>query len=219
MSDAEIAELAADIAAHGMHKPMVLWRDNREQANGSEGPFPVYLLDGRNRLAALSLLGIDDPFRAQYGDLSINTVITLRALKEVFGLSLSNGKTKGRWEVDCDPYAFYQSMNVFRRHLTPEQRRWMVKQAIARDPKANDSEISRQTNVSDKTVATVRAEMATAPRKPETPKIEGENRPLERAKRAFKENPSASLSQIAKQERVSTFLFASLWWVLTYARS
>ena len=58
MGDAELPQnLAANIKASGLQEPVILWRDNREAANGSKGPFPVYLLDGRNRLAALKLLG------------------------------------------------------------------------------------------------------------------------------------------------------------------
>ena len=59
MSDAELEALAADIKANGLQEAIILWEDNREALNGSEGPFPLWLLDGRNRLAALKLLGID----------------------------------------------------------------------------------------------------------------------------------------------------------------
>ena len=67
MGDDELQALADDIKANGLQEPIILWRDNREAANGSEGPFPLWLLDGRNRLAALKLLGIDDPSRAPDG--------------------------------------------------------------------------------------------------------------------------------------------------------
>ena len=67
MSDAELAELAADIKANGLLEPIVVWEDNTEAAKGGEGPFPTYLLDGRNRLAALKLLGITDPHDAPTG--------------------------------------------------------------------------------------------------------------------------------------------------------
>ena len=140
MSGAELAELAADIKAHGLHKPIVLWSDNREEANGSEGPFQHFLLDGRNRLEALKLLGINDPRQARFGDLGIDTVVTLKAVKEISHLALAGGKLRSRWETDCDPYAFHRSMNVFRRHLTPEQRRWQIKQAILKEPTANELE-------------------------------------------------------------------------------
>ena len=61
MSDAELEALAADIKANGLLEPIVVWVDNSAAAKGSEGPFTTYLLDGRNRLAALERLGIKDP--------------------------------------------------------------------------------------------------------------------------------------------------------------
>ena len=67
MSDAELAELAADIKANGLLEPIVVWEDNTEAPKGGEGPFPTYLLDGRNRLAALKLLGSTDPHDAPTG--------------------------------------------------------------------------------------------------------------------------------------------------------
>lgn len=57
MTDAEIDELAADIKKNGLYEPIDIWIDNREQANGAEGPFPECKLDGRNRLAACSGTG------------------------------------------------------------------------------------------------------------------------------------------------------------------
>ena len=41
MSDAELDEFAADIKANGLLDPIILWRDNREEANGATGPFPT----------------------------------------------------------------------------------------------------------------------------------------------------------------------------------
>jgi hypothetical protein len=156
MSDAELAELAADIKAHGMHEPIVLWRDNTEEANGAEGPFPLYLLDGRNRLAALKLLGVDNPRQARFGDLGIDTVVTLKAVKEVSHLRFGGGKLKSKWETDCDPVAFHQSMNVYRRHLTPEQRRELIAARLKENPARPNRQIGRILKVDHKTVAAVR---------------------------------------------------------------
>ena len=73
--------------------------DNREEANGAEGPFPLYLLDGRNRLAALERLGIADPYDAKQGDLVVTTVRILRAVKQVSFIGFGR---KDEWQVDCD---------------------------------------------------------------------------------------------------------------------
>ena len=59
MSDAESASWPTIIKANGMQEPIVVFEDNSEASNGSEGPFLCYLLDGRNRRDALRLLGIE----------------------------------------------------------------------------------------------------------------------------------------------------------------
>ena len=40
MTGTELDELAADIKANGLVDPLVIWVDNHEAANGSQGPFP-----------------------------------------------------------------------------------------------------------------------------------------------------------------------------------
>ena len=55
----ELAELAADIKANGLHEPVWLWND----AAGTQ-----WLLDGRNRLAACKLAGVDVTARLYTGD-------------------------------------------------------------------------------------------------------------------------------------------------------
>jgi hypothetical protein len=196
MSDAELAELAEDIKAHGMHEPIVLWRDNREEAKGSSGPFPLYLLDGRNRLAALERIGINDPYAAEPGGLVVTTVRTLNAVKRV---SYLGRRMKYAWETDCDPYTFHKSMNVFRRHLTPEQRRWQIKQAIVADPKASDREISRREKVSHHTVAATRAEMSVQ----NGQTAQNEHRPAERVAEVLKSEPKLSTREVAAKAGVS----------------
>jgi hypothetical protein len=59
LSDAELAELAEDIRANGLHEPLWLWDDPER------GPV---LLDGRNRLAACRLAGVRPSTRAYAGD-------------------------------------------------------------------------------------------------------------------------------------------------------
>jgi hypothetical protein len=128
MSHAELEALAGDIEAHGLNEPIVLWRDNTAEAKGSTGPFPLYLLDGRNRLAALKLLGITNPHDAKAGSLVETKVRTLKAMKKVtYGFGTSRAKTK--WVPDCDPHIFFRSANVLRR---PPMDRAEVEQLRAR---------------------------------------------------------------------------------------
>ena len=61
MSDAEIEELRADIFQNGLREPIVIFVDNRQEASGAKPPFPEFLLDGRDRMAALLLEGHNSP--------------------------------------------------------------------------------------------------------------------------------------------------------------
>ena len=112
MSDAELADLAADIKANGLLEPIVVWVDNTEAAKGSEGPFPTYLLDGRNRLAALKRLGITDPHDAPKGKganyVSGWAVKTYSALVATSDLT-SRGMSKPKWRPDVNPITFVLS--------------------------------------------------------------------------------------------------------------
>lgn len=194
MSQAELKELAADIKKYGLQEPIVYWQDNREAANGSEGPFPLYLLDGVNRLAALHLLGIKDPRSAPQGSVVAFTTRTLRAIKAVSYLGGKSG-----WETDTDPYALHLSLNAVRRHLTPAQKRWMIRQAIARKPEANDSEIARDTKSARKSVRLVRAEIVNSGTRFST----NDHLPIERAKKVLRDNPNLSERKVAKLAKVS----------------
>lgn len=161
MSDPELRELADDIKAHGLQEPLVLWQDNRAEARGKDGPFTTYLLDGRNRLAALKMLGFDHPARAKSGQGGQRGKIrVLSAVKQVFGISFGKkaGMSKGRWVVDTDPASFVLSMNAHRRHLTQEQKRGLVAELLKAQPEKSNRQIAKQAKVDHKTVGAVREE-------------------------------------------------------------
>lgn len=63
MSDAEIQDLANDIAAHGQHEPIVL-------LNGE-------ILDGRNRMAACEIAGVEPRIAEYDGDDPLGYVVSL----------------------------------------------------------------------------------------------------------------------------------------------
>ena len=84
-----------------MQQPIILWEDNTEAANSSEGPFPLWLLDGRNRLAALKLLGIEDPNQAPSGQVAEAKVGVLHALEgALVGGKASRTTWKGQRQPD-----------------------------------------------------------------------------------------------------------------------
>src|SRR5262245_27029174 len=100
MSDSELDELGQDILKHGgLTQNVVLWRDPSTQ--------DVVLLDGRNRLEALTRLGAQfEPNGSVV--LPDGKTITITCMHEF---------------DDLDPAAFVISANIRRRHLhlTKEQ--------------------------------------------------------------------------------------------------
>ena len=154
MGEDELKEMAAGIKTNGLQQPIVIFEDNRDAANGSKGPFPTYLLDGRNRLAALALLGIDKPYDAPKSKLAAYSPV--RTVKAIQKFSVDG---KMVWETDVDPYSMVMSLNVHRRHLTAEQKRQAIADHIKLDPSASDRKIGRKVGVSPTTVGTVRTEM------------------------------------------------------------
>lgn len=156
MGDAELQELATDIEANGMQQPIILWEDNTEAANSSEGPFPLWLLDGRNRLAALKLLGIDDPNQAPSGQVAEAKVRVLHALE---GALVGGKASRTTWRVSVNPTTFVLSMNVHRRHLTSEQKRAAIAAYIKADPTVSNLKVAKDLDVSDKTAAKVRDDL------------------------------------------------------------
>ena len=98
-------------------------------------------------------------------------------------------------DVVTNPEKFIRSMNVYRRHLSAEQKREAIAARIKADPQASNHTIAKAEYVDDKTVAKVRKESVP---KSDSPKME--HRPIERAKAAARENPDASVSEIARRE-------------------
>ena len=139
-----------------------MWEDNTEAAKGSAGPFTPYLLDGRNRLAALKLLGIKDPRDAPRAKAAQYTpgwgVRYLSALVKTSDLT-SRGMSTPKWRPDVNPTTFVLSMNVHRRHLTSAQKRDAIAAFIKADPTTSDRTVAKDLGVSNKTAGKVRADL------------------------------------------------------------
>jgi hypothetical protein len=146
MSEAELKELAEDIRINGLQTRIVIWdpEDNKKS-----------LLDGRNRLDALALLGLlylDDD-----GELGLNKwwvkdrgwVADDRFEPPFAPERLDSG----------DPYALALSFNVHRRHLNAEQKRELIAKVLKAKPEASNLQIAKQVKADDKTVAKVRNEL------------------------------------------------------------
>jgi ParB-like nuclease domain len=198
MTDAELDELAKDIKKNGLQEPIILWRDNSAAADGATGPFPLYLLDGRNRLAALKRIGITDPRRAKTGQGGYTEKVRiLDALQE--GLAVSRGKTATTWKVDTNPTTFVLSMNVRRRHLTPAQKRRATTAYLEADPTASNRKVARALGVDREMVGQVRKEAVSL-----AGSGHSDHLPIDRAKAVLRNDPTLSKAALMKSAEVSS---------------
>jgi ParB-like chromosome segregation protein Spo0J len=125
MSQAELRELGEDIKRYGLRNPCCLVEDEYGR---------VVLIDGRNRLDALELIGEQ--------------------------ITLDNSIIFERFPADSvDVAARIISLNIHRRHLTAEQKRELIATVIKATPDKSDRQIAETVKASPTTVGTVRAEM------------------------------------------------------------
>jgi hypothetical protein len=127
LSEVELRELAEDIRAYGLREQIIFWI-------AEDGSYS--LLDGRSRLDAMALGGM----------LSVNSDGNLcdgsGALLHCRSYDQSDG----------DPRAIVLSLNVLRRHLTPEQRREKIAAELKAHPERSDRAIAADLGVGKDTV-------------------------------------------------------------------
>src|SRR5262245_35836200 len=143
----ELRALAEDIKKNEIRVPIILWSE-------SEKTEPA-LLDGRNRLDAAELAGIEvfEVRRDKGGRIDLH--VPHRCLY---------GSGGGRSAIDgssltADPYEFVLSANIHRRHLTAEKKRELIAELLKAQPEKSDRQIAEAVKASPTTVGTVRAEM------------------------------------------------------------
>jgi hypothetical protein len=144
LPEAELRELAEDIKANGLRAPIVAW----EPEGLSDGPV---LIDGRNRLDALALLGL----LYETGDHHVG----LKTWNGTKWSELSGDRIHFQHFHGDDPLALALSLNVHRRHLTAEQKRELIAKVLKARPEASNVTVAKQVKADDKTVAKVRSEL------------------------------------------------------------
>jgi hypothetical protein len=158
---AALKELAEDIKAHGLRAPIVGWK--QEYLGGQ------FLLDGRNRLDALALLG-----------LLYETADHHVGLKKWIGIISGGTRPGGRLEFGqnfCggDPFAIALSLNVHRRHLTNEQKRERIANVLKAAPEKSNRQIAEQVKDDHKKVGDVRAKLEATGEIPQLKKTTGKD--------------------------------------------
>jgi hypothetical protein len=124
----ELKALAEDIQKNGLQSPIVITDQNCQ------------LLDGRNRLDALALLGVLEPMPNS----------------DLPGVRLKGGKHLKLCTHGGDPFDAVLSLNLHRRHLTPEQKREIIAKVLKAKPQTSDRQIGEMLKTDHKTVASVR---------------------------------------------------------------
>jgi hypothetical protein len=127
----ELGSLVADIKKHGIRQPIALMKDGAGWM----------VVDGRNRLTAAEIAGIDL--------FMPDGKLIWRHFKTVDG---SN---------DFDPVAYIIGANIHRRHLhlTPAQKRELIAELLKASPERSDRAIAAEAKVSHHTVARVRNDL------------------------------------------------------------
>jgi hypothetical protein len=138
MSESELRELGESIKAHGLKSHLKLYRGK--------------LLDGRNRLEAMELVGVAPDCN---GDVA--------ALACPFN----------HLDERVDPYDYVIALNLHRRHLTAEQKRELIAKVLKAKPGESNRKIAKQTKADHKTVAAVRGELESGGEIPQLEKTTG----------------------------------------------
>jgi hypothetical protein len=131
MSTDELKAVGEDIKANGLRERVTLYGSADNEATWQ-------LLDGRNRLDAMELVGL--PVLAANG--------TIR--DELWGF---------RPDYQVDPYAYVLSVNAHRRHLTPEQKRYVIAKVLKAQPEKSNRQIAKHLKRDHKTIGAVRDEL------------------------------------------------------------
>jgi hypothetical protein len=127
---AALKKLGEDIKAHGLTSPVVIVREDGRDS----------LLDGRNRLDALELIGHR---LLKHGECSLGPC------------GIQYFVPTARFSA----YDFVISANIHRRHLTVEQKRDLITKLLKATPEKSDRQIAGMVKASPTTVGTVRAKM------------------------------------------------------------
>src|SRR5258707_6808712 len=169
LGDAELRELADDIKRHGLREKIKIVKRYHYHLGG----VVQVVIDGRNRLDALELVG-ESIFRCGKAGTKLDPdIIEVRA----------------DLETDAAIADYIISVNVRRRYLTGEQKRELFGKLLKTNPERSNLQTAKIVGVDDKTVASVRGKMEARSEIPdvtETVDTKGRRQPTHKAVRGRK---------------------------------
>jgi DNA-binding Lrp family transcriptional regulator len=134
MSSDELRALGADIVNNGLTSSIALWR--------ADPKAPLFLLDGRNRLDAIEM-ATGKPVEVGAPSLMAGKFSALDKVIVLDGRSV-------------DPWAYVVSANIYRRHLTIEDKDRLIVELLRVDPTKSNRQVAKIVDVSHPHVAKVR---------------------------------------------------------------
>jgi hypothetical protein len=206
LSGTELRELADDIGKNGLRSPIMMTSPHSEDEQ--------MLLDGRNRLDALELLGVEivaqcspnyqngGGMHARYSDRGNG--------EDGYALNIPSrfvpaNRQKGSYKfVDhlpnkSDPYAAVISANIFRRHLTAEQKSDLVAKLLKLMPEKSNRVIAEQAKVDDKTVGKIRGKLESTAEIPQLKTRVGKDNKSRPASKREKTGEAVSAADIMEE--------------------
>src|SRR5262249_46101534 len=102
MSEAELGELGEDIKQNGLRVPLAVYKEQKH--------LPVQLLDGRNRLDAMELVGLSVCVEELGTDAVSDVRLCWRGSADDFWSPLETLELRG--DQGDDPYAYVVSTNI-----------------------------------------------------------------------------------------------------------
>ena len=141
--------MADSYKAIGLLFPIVIFVDNSGEARGEKGPWPKYLLAGRNRLEMLKRVGVDDPRDAKIASSNLYGAIQeVYAIRQQGYLRLADGSEDKNWVIETDPELYVLATDVARRHLNAEEMREAIEAYFERAPRASNRKAANDLGVS-----------------------------------------------------------------------
>jgi hypothetical protein len=140
-----------DIKKNGLHFRVAVFKLQKH--------FQPELLDGRNRLDAMEAVGFEIRVDHRDNDFKSNPEVAIWARVSPTDMWFEIRPIELRGDQGVDPYEYVLSVNVHRRHLTPEQNRELIAKLLKAQPEKSNRAIGKQVKKHHETVGAVRNEL------------------------------------------------------------